>query len=251
MEFIAELNGKSQRVRYRRGSVIDVQKWSETSISGYSTGGGGYLHQGTGHISAPSLHIRSSTEVRSNVFVRWDDGTESAMTMGEEPALRVGSNIDSMHLPDAPRENNVLFIRNLDTQSQWLAERIIPPEKPSIGRLARRAFGTLLTASVIYGFGAVMHAVFTAQIEKSRASAARWAARYGTSPDFSAGLGETGQKAGSAIEIAALLFVAWIAWAGLKWLRVYRQRRQECASFWRNARVAFAGEVNLLPSLAS
>src|SRR3546814_5386542 len=49
---------------YRTGTVCGVGNWSETRVHASSSGGGGYLHNGSGHVSAPTVSVSStSTEV--------------------------------------------------------------------------------------------------------------------------------------------------------------------------------------------
>ncbi len=56
----------------RTGIVDSVKDWSETYVS--SSGGGGYLQEGTGHVSAPTV---SSTSVHRQVFfLKYEDGTQ-------------------------------------------------------------------------------------------------------------------------------------------------------------------------------
>jgi hypothetical protein len=54
------------------GVVQSVKDWSETHVR--SSGGGGHLSGGTGHVSAPI--ISSSTIHRQVFFVKCEDGTE-------------------------------------------------------------------------------------------------------------------------------------------------------------------------------
>jgi hypothetical protein len=59
-------------LRKNTGIVESVKDWSETHIS--SSGGGGYLSEGTGHVSAPTVTSRSVH--RQVFFVKYEDGTQ-------------------------------------------------------------------------------------------------------------------------------------------------------------------------------
>lgn len=64
----------------RSGTVAGNQNWSETSFSSttVTSGGGGYLHQGSGYVAAPSSHTTTSsrTSEQLRLFVRSDDERE-------------------------------------------------------------------------------------------------------------------------------------------------------------------------------
>lgn len=64
----------------RSGTVAGNQNWSETSFSSttVTSGGGGYLHQGSGYVAAPGSHTTttSRTSEQLRLFVRGDDERE-------------------------------------------------------------------------------------------------------------------------------------------------------------------------------
>lgn len=60
----------------RTGKVVGHDVWSETHVTGQSTGGGGYLHNGSGHISSPSLRLSSQIKENQRIFIRKEDGIE-------------------------------------------------------------------------------------------------------------------------------------------------------------------------------
>ena len=59
-------------LRKNTGIVASVKDWAETHVT--SSGGGGYLHEGTGRISAPT--VTSSTVHRQVFFVQYEDGSQ-------------------------------------------------------------------------------------------------------------------------------------------------------------------------------
>ncbi len=60
-------------LRKDTGIVESVKDWSETHV--HSSGGGGYLSEGTGHISAPT--VTSSSVHRQVFFLKREDGTQT------------------------------------------------------------------------------------------------------------------------------------------------------------------------------
>jgi hypothetical protein len=66
------IDGTRVWLRKDNGIVDSVKDWSETHVS--SSGGGGYLSGGTGHVSAPI--VTSSSIHRQVFFLKCEDGTE-------------------------------------------------------------------------------------------------------------------------------------------------------------------------------
>lgn len=60
----------------RTGVVVGHQNWAETSVSTSTSGGGGMVYNGTGHIGATTTTVSSSTAEKLRVFIREDDGAE-------------------------------------------------------------------------------------------------------------------------------------------------------------------------------
>lgn len=57
------------------GTVLEVQKHSSTSV--HSSGGGGYVHEGSGYISAPTVH--STTSTTQEIWFKDASGTQHQM----------------------------------------------------------------------------------------------------------------------------------------------------------------------------
>lgn len=60
----------------RTGVVVGHQNWAETSVSTSTSGGGGMVYNGTGHIGATTTTVSSRTAEKLRVFIRDDDGAE-------------------------------------------------------------------------------------------------------------------------------------------------------------------------------
>lgn len=69
--------------------VLEGRRWSETQIS--SSGGGGYLINGTGVVRSPK--ITSRTEDRAEYWVRFDDGTETSFEATSDFRCRAGQRL--------------------------------------------------------------------------------------------------------------------------------------------------------------
>lgn len=54
---------------YLSGVISDVKIWSSTSVSGYSSGGGGYVSRYGGHISAPNVTVSSVASHHQRFFL--------------------------------------------------------------------------------------------------------------------------------------------------------------------------------------
>jgi hypothetical protein len=65
-------SGRAGWVYGVRGKIIGSKTWTETHVS--SSGGGGYIHKGTGQIHAPTVH--STTVERGEVWIRNKDGKD-------------------------------------------------------------------------------------------------------------------------------------------------------------------------------
>lgn len=72
------------------GEVLGSDKYSETHIT--SSGGGGYVGQNGGHVSAPT--INSSTVTNHEFWIKTEDGLEKAIKLrGSDIPLRPGQKI--------------------------------------------------------------------------------------------------------------------------------------------------------------
>lgn len=72
------------------GEILGTQKYSETHVS--SSGGGGYVNQGNGYISAPTVHSRVVTQ--HEFWLKTEDGQEVAIKLsGFDIPLREGQKI--------------------------------------------------------------------------------------------------------------------------------------------------------------
>jgi hypothetical protein len=121
---VVSQSGYSAEVFDRYGIVVDTQTWSETHVSGSSTGGGGYLHHGTGFIDTPSISVNSKVVNRNRVFIKFDDGSEEVRNPGEEFPMRAGHRVLYRYLK-FKEASTLIFYRNFDTGQEWLKNPII------------------------------------------------------------------------------------------------------------------------------
>jgi hypothetical protein len=65
----------------RTGEVVGSAIYTSTHVSGGSSGGGGYVHNGVGHVSAPQVHISSTVTTHNRFFLKEDDGDETEIKL--------------------------------------------------------------------------------------------------------------------------------------------------------------------------
>src|SRR3546814_16139529 len=66
---------------YSTGTVCGVGNWSETRVDASSSGGGGYLHHGSGHVSAPTVSVSSTSNEVLRFFMAYDAEGEEECTI--------------------------------------------------------------------------------------------------------------------------------------------------------------------------
>ena len=100
------------------GSVISAAVWSETHVSGSSSGG----HVDQYGISAPRLHVSSSTADKQQIFVKADDGQEIEITSSYwSVGFRPESKIRLVYANDF-----LAGLKNLDTgQYERIGDKLI------------------------------------------------------------------------------------------------------------------------------
>lgn len=133
----------------RSGVVRDIQVFSETRVSSSSTGGGGYLHQGSGYVSAPSVSVSSSVTTTQRLFV--DDGAEDEWICDapKEFLVRVGHEVKAWFLETKRGGVDCIWVRNEVTGRGW---RFGIPDKhlPKWPRIHLWLFPVLAIAGFIY-----------------------------------------------------------------------------------------------------
>ena len=99
----------------QRGHVAGLRKWSETHVK--SSGGGGDLDQGTGHVSAPT--VTSTSVERVEFWIRPQSGNEIQLAVnvavrdGHEVAVVWGNSADQ-------QRGDYFYLRNYSTDTDWL-----------------------------------------------------------------------------------------------------------------------------------
>jgi len=78
-----EMNGKEYHWHTFTGRVLGSDKNMKSVVSGSEGGGGGYIRNGTGHISNSSVNISSRTVVHDNIFLADEEGNEKAFQLSD------------------------------------------------------------------------------------------------------------------------------------------------------------------------
>lgn len=130
------------RLEVFSGVVMEARRWSETEVS--SSGGGGYVINGTGHVSA--ARVSSNVIRHCEVFVRDECGNERSLQLTNvDLPVRHGSRVSTvLGLFDGQREGYYVGLYNHDT-------RVWTPFPKGIDRLAPGAPVMLPALGVVGG----------------------------------------------------------------------------------------------------
>jgi hypothetical protein len=83
------------------GLVIGSKTWSETHVSGGSSGGGGFVSGGSGYVSAPNVSVTSSVRTRNTFFLKAADGKEYSADIDGAILLRDGQSVSVVYVKRA------------------------------------------------------------------------------------------------------------------------------------------------------
>jgi hypothetical protein len=98
---------------------MSSSKWSETHVS--SSGGGGYLHQGSGHVSAPT--VSSTVKSKHEFWIQTADGHQIAVQLTDADfPLMPTQLITLVSAPSAqkPDEPRWVYVRNHSAKQSWI-----------------------------------------------------------------------------------------------------------------------------------
>ena len=118
------------------GTVLNNDKYSKTHVS--SSGGGGYVSQYGGHVSAPQ--VTSSTTTHQEIWIKSESGAEESLQLvGFDIPLRPGHKITliSAGNKDSDRCWNTILVNQI-TKKHWLLKNaadlngLLEIEQPSI-----------------------------------------------------------------------------------------------------------------------
>lgn len=77
MANVKKINHKDQIYIFTKsGEVVGHNSWSETHVSGHSSGGGGYIQDGAGHVSSPTITVSSKINEKQRIFLKLTDKSE-------------------------------------------------------------------------------------------------------------------------------------------------------------------------------
>lgn len=146
-------NGSSLHFWKVTGEVVSTQKHSETHVS--SSGGGGYVNQGSGYISAPTVHSRAVTQ--HEFWLKTEDGREVSVKLsGFDIPLREGQKV-TLISAGRPGENSGWYsvLVNHNAGEHWFLNKA-----ESLNQKLR--FAPLKIAPAFSGVPAVIVAVILA-----------------------------------------------------------------------------------------
>ncbi len=151
---------RSQKFDLFTGTVMSSSKWSETHVS--SSGGGGYLHQGSGHVSAPT--VSSTVKSKHEFWTQTADGHQIAVQLTDADFPLMPSQLITLvsaPIAKKPDEPRWVFVRNHSAKQSWIlngpaavvAAQMHPMRPWSIGVAVGLAVLGLLAG--IFFFGAI------------------------------------------------------------------------------------------------
>ncbi|WP_152998635.1 hypothetical protein [Sphingopyxis sp. H115] len=159
------MSGKEEPVRqvedihgfFRTGTVRGVGNWSETHVSSSSSGGGGYIHNGSGHISAPTVSVSSTTTEVMRFFMEYADDEEEEVTIkGGGFAAREGQRVTVVRIGSRPDWGYNVAYHNHNTGSTFAPDHRL--EWPLYKRPSRKM---MLFAPII---GAVVSLIIMVEL---------------------------------------------------------------------------------------
>lgn len=159
---------RTQSLDSYSGVVMSSQKWSETHVR--SSGGGGYLHQGSGHVSAPT--ISSTVSSKHEFWIQTQDGQQVPVQLTDADfPLMPGQLITLVNAPNAkkPNEPRWVYVRNHSAKQSWIlnaatdqAAGMMHPMRPwSLGvAFGLLALGAVLPVLVLGSIGYTGYRIF-------------------------------------------------------------------------------------------
>lgn len=140
---------------YRTGTVRGVGNWSETHMSASSSGGGGQMYNGTGHVSAPTLRVSSSTTEVLRFFLEYGADDEDEMTVkGGGFAAREGQRVSVIRIGSRPNWGYSVAYHNHNTGSTHCPDRWLEwplEDAPKKAMLLLAPIGAGILGAVIGG----------------------------------------------------------------------------------------------------
>ena len=118
------------------GIVLDDKKFSETHVS--SSGGGGYVNQYGGHVSAPQ--VTSSSTTHQEIWYKKENGDEKSIQLEGDIPLRIGHKISEISAGNKDSDTCWRFaLINHSTKKYWLLNnatdlnKLLDIDKPIVG----------------------------------------------------------------------------------------------------------------------
>lgn len=99
-----------------RGDVVGSKTWGETHVYGSSSGGGGYINNGSGHLSSPSMTVSSTVVTRNTLFLKLPNGREEKISYVGSFGTRDGHEVSAIFVSfDGDTSGYLLRLENHST----------------------------------------------------------------------------------------------------------------------------------------
>ena len=138
------------KINILTGAILQGETWSSTHVS--SSGGGGSIHNGSGYISAPTIHSRTTTH--QAIWVK-DENTQ------KDIKLNIPSNVDVMQSHKIKYAQLIynkrvlsVYFENYDTELWWSLDISIKEFAAQVTKTSskywRKIFFFIILASLPY-----------------------------------------------------------------------------------------------------
>lgn len=146
----------------RTGTVAGHQQSVHASTTVTTSGGGGYLHQGTGYVHAPTTTASTTSEEKLQIFIHQDNGREIEVSFWDAPfGVREGHRVSVIYAgPKALNKGCAVALINHSTGKSELFMRRLDSILPKLsgGLALALILGTpvlfLILGVMLFGNGA-------------------------------------------------------------------------------------------------
>ena len=111
----------------KTGTVVGQQQSTVINTTATTSGGGGYLHQGTGHVHAPTTTVSTSSSEKLRIFFREDNGKEIEAEFSDTPfGVREGHRVSVVYEgPMALKSGYPVALINHSTGNEKIFLRVV------------------------------------------------------------------------------------------------------------------------------
>lgn len=134
----------------KSGTVVGQQQSVSINTTTTTSGGGGYLHQGSGHIHAPTTTVSTSSTEKLRVFFREDNGKEVEAEFSDTPfGVREGHRVSVVYAgPLALKSGYPVALVNHSTGNDKIFPQVVDRLLPKLS--GGVALGFILGTPIVF-----------------------------------------------------------------------------------------------------